>query len=1079
MAISQSGSGDYAVQIDPDNGSITIAGGDAFPARPHRRRPRRLLDLLDPYRQAIDVVGRADDLAALETWLDGPLPITVRCLTGRAGSGKTRLALELCVQARKRGWLAGFANHDALAATVDWRWPRATLIVLDDAAAAVRALRGRLVLLAERQAVQASKLRLLLLERHASADEGWWAELTRFGGTALENLIDPPRPTRLPGLRTTEQRREVLQAAMAAASRLDGLDPLLQPPAPGTDPSFEARLADDRLDNEPLYLMMAGVTAVRARVPQVLAMGCLDLAHQIAAAEIERLAQVARSRGLDGAFLQHLAACVTLTNGISRDGAEALVRDEQRALHLPAINAAAVVAVLADALPAQIPGVVDAMRPDLIGEAAILATFARAGHSVEQQAQIVERAWRRSSTKTVATVIRVARDHAPADGEHPSLAWLHHLAKLVDDPLELTAMADAFPSSTMSMGVLVADLRERIVEKLRAAGISGDAGRSRLAVALDQLAVRLTAIGRHDQAMAAAEEVARIYTELAASRPRAFRPQLAASLNNLANVLGNVGRREPALTAALEATKLYRELAAARPKDFRRELAASLNNLANMLGAVGRPEPALEAAVEVVAIHRELAASEPVAFRPDLASSLGNLAVRLHNLGGRESALAASQEAVALCRELAAVRPDAFRPQLAGSLDNLAVMLGDLDHRGQALEAALETVAIRRELAAARPEAFRADLAGSLHNLASRLGDLGRLESALAAAEEAVKLYRTCAAVRPEAFRPSLAMALDGLGLALGGLGRREQALAAVEEAVVIRRELAAAQPEAFGADLAGTLNNLANMLSNLGRHEPALAVADEAARHFRSLAAARPRAFRPALAMACHNLANRLHALDRLEPALEAASEAVAIRRELAAAQPESFRADLAGSLNSLGYVLAGLGRAEPALDATLEAVAIGRELVATHPETLLPDLATSLCNLAGRLDSLCRPEPALEAASEAVVIRRKLAADRPDAFRPQLAVSLSVLAKCLESGGRPGDALQASAEAVEALSQPFLQLPGAFAQNMMGMLQQYIDRCRVLGLDADEALLEPLVPALRALVNGAEQREGNDRPH
>lgn len=848
MAISQSGSGDYAVQIDPDNGSITIAGDDASQAGRDRRRPRRHLDLLDPYWQAIDVVGRADDLVALQTWIDGPLPITVRCLTGRAGSGKTRLALELCALARTRGWLAGFATHDALAAA-DWSWPRATLIVVDDAAAAVRVLQRRLKRLAERRAVRGSKMRLLLLERHASADGGWWAELTRFGGTALENLIDPPRPIWLPGLRSTEQRREVLQAAMAAASRLDGLDPLLQPPVAGADPWFEARLADDRLDDEPLYLMMAGVTAVRARVPQVLAMGCLDLTRQIAADEIERLAQVARSRGLDGAFLQHLAARVTLTDGISRDDAEALVRDEQRALNLPEIDDAAVAAVLADALPAQSPGVVGAIRPDLIGEAAILATFARVGHSVEQQAQIVERAWRRSSTKTVATVIRVARDHAPADGDHPSLAWLHHFAKLVEDPLELTAMADAFPSSTLSMGALVADLRERIVEKLRAAGISGDADQSRLA--------------------------------------------------------------------------------------------ASLNNLANMLGVVGRPE------------------------------------------------------------------------------------------------------------------------------------------LALAAAEEAVKLYRKCADVRPEAFRPSLAMALDGLGLALSGLGRREPALAAVEEAMVIRRELAAAHPEAFSADLAGTLNNLANMLSNLGRHERALAVADEAARHYRHLAAARPKLFRPALAMACHNLANRLHALDCLEPALEAASEAVAIRRELATAQPESFRADLAGSLNGLAYVLAGLGRSEPALDATLEAVAIGRELAATHPETLLPNLATPLCNLAGRLDSLCRPEPALEAALEAVAIRRKLAAARPDAFRPQLAVSLSVLAKCLESCGRQGDALQASAEAVEVLSQPFLQLPGAFAQNMIGMLQQYFDRCRLLGLDADDALLEPLVPVLQALVNGAEQRKGNDRLH
>lgn len=1024
MMISQSGSGDFAVQINDDNGRITIAAGDASPNLPHRH-----LDLLDPYLRAIDVVGRVDDLAALEAWLDGPSPITVRCVTGRAGSGKTRLALELCDRAQKRGWLAGFVAHDELAAPAegqqpaDWHWPQPTLIVVDDAAASVRVLRSRLERLAERQVVGMSKLRLLLLERQASADAGWWAELGRFGGAALENLLDPPRPTRLPGLRTTEQRREVLRAAMAAASRLDGLDPLLQPSAAGVDPWFDARLADDRLDNEPLYLMMAGVTAVRARVPQVLAMGCLDLAHQIAAGEIERVAQVAGSHALDGEFLQHLAACVTLTDGISREAAEALVRDEQQALHLPEVDAAAVAAVLADVLPAQNPGVVDAIRPDLVGEAAILATFERAGRSLEQQASIVERAWRRAASKTVATVVRVARDHAPADGEHPSLAWLRHLAKLADDPLELVAIADAVPSATVSMGALVAEMRERIVEKLRAAGASGETGRSRLAAALDQLAVRLTALGRHDQAIATAEEVAGIYTELAASSPGAFRPQLAASLNNLANVLGDVGRREPALTAAREAAKLYRELAATRPKAFRPQLAASLGNLANSLGLVGCPEPALEAALEAVAIQRELAASQPATFRPDLASLLSNLAVRLHGLGRREPALATAQEAVALHRELAAARPDAFRPRLAGSLDNLAVMLGDVGSREAALEASLETVAIRRELAAARPEAFRPDLAGSLHNLASKLRELGRHEPAMTAVEEAVQLYRELDAMRPEVFRPSLAMALNGLGQALGDLGRREPALAAVEEAVVIRRELAAAHPEAFGAELAGTLNNLANMLGDLGRREPALVAAEEATRRFRGLAAARPEAFRPAFAMACHNLANKLHVLGRLGPALEAVLEAAAIRRELAAAHPDAFRADLAGSLISLGYVLADLGR----------------------------------------------PEPALAAVDEAVAIRRELAAAYPDAFRPALGLALSVLAKRLASCGRQGEALQADAEAIEVLSPRFLQLPGAFAKNMLGMLQQYCDRCTALECAADEALLAPLLPALRAWMRSA----------
>ncbi len=85
-------------------------------------------------------------------------------------------------------------------------------------------------------------------------------------------------------------------------------------------------------------------------------------------------------------------------------------------------------------------------------------------------------------------------------------------------------------------------------------------------------------------------------------------------------MLSALGRREPALAAAEEAVALYRELAAQRPDAFRPDLARSLNNLGNMLSDLGRREPALAAAEEAVALYRELAAQRPDAFRPDLAA---------------------------------------------------------------------------------------------------------------------------------------------------------------------------------------------------------------------------------------------------------------------------------------------------------------------------------------------------------------------------------------------------------------------------------------------------------------------------
>ena len=94
------------------------------------------------------------------------------------------------------------------------------------------------------------------------------------------------------------------------------------------------------------------------------------------------------------------------------------------------------------------------------------------------------------------------------------------------------------------------------------------------------------------------------------------------SLNNLSNGLGDLGRAEEALAAIEEAAGIYRELARARPDAFRPDLAGSLNNLSVQLGDLGRREDALAAIEEAVTIRRELAARWPDAHHHELEQSL-------------------------------------------------------------------------------------------------------------------------------------------------------------------------------------------------------------------------------------------------------------------------------------------------------------------------------------------------------------------------------------------------------------------------------------------------------------------------
>ena len=128
-----------SVVVTGDGNSVSLRFGDTgiiLPLKrkqfrpPERRRNlapeerSRELDLLIPEAGRLPFVGRKDLLAELRTWLDDEVDISVHALIGRAGTGKTRLALELCQAvdsdfAARGPWIAGFLSPDDLALVVD------------------------------------------------------------------------------------------------------------------------------------------------------------------------------------------------------------------------------------------------------------------------------------------------------------------------------------------------------------------------------------------------------------------------------------------------------------------------------------------------------------------------------------------------------------------------------------------------------------------------------------------------------------------------------------------------------------------------------------------------------------------------------------------------------------------------------------------------------------------------------------------------------------------------------------------------------------------------------------------------
>ena len=379
----QQGSGNTIVQICGDGNTVVTGLPHLVLTRYFgRRQIREELDQLSPYARSVRLIGRDEEMAGLEAFLHGGQPILVRVLTGGGGAGKTRLAVELCERAASGDWNAGFVTRQELRRfhgaqnLSDWGWQQPTLIVIDDAAEHVEILRDWLDELSDRTRAPNHPLRLLLLERNADTETGWWTRIFSSGGYGASSkraLLDPPQPVRLQPLAKAEDRLELLRATLEAA----------QPGIP-IDSTLDGARVDERImkpewGGDPLYLMMAALHVAQGGRLQALALGRIDLADGLARHEIDRIQELARSRSLDPVLVLHLAACVTLAQGANREDLEDFCDQEMVVVHRPHAGGAAQVAdVLHEALPQQ--DGISPVLPDVIGEAlALQALGSKAG----------------------------------------------------------------------------------------------------------------------------------------------------------------------------------------------------------------------------------------------------------------------------------------------------------------------------------------------------------------------------------------------------------------------------------------------------------------------------------------------------------------------------------------------------------------------------------------------------------------------------------------------------------------------------------------------------------------------------
>jgi hypothetical protein len=110
---------------------------------------------------------------------------------------------------------------------------------------------------------------------------------------------------------------------------------------------------------------------------------------------------------------------VKLQGGCSAQDALELVAEERLAMGFPeTCPVVDLVNRLGDALPMSGWAAVDAVRPDLIGEAFLLQGMQQHRSFPEVQTEILNRAWRRVDGRVGTSLIRTAQDHGHGDAGH-------------------------------------------------------------------------------------------------------------------------------------------------------------------------------------------------------------------------------------------------------------------------------------------------------------------------------------------------------------------------------------------------------------------------------------------------------------------------------------------------------------------------------------------------------------------------------------------------------------------------------------------------------------------------------------
>jgi hypothetical protein len=691
--------------------------------------------MLEPELELVPFIGREPELATLTAWCARSDAIRLRVITGAGGSGKTRLALELCRRAPGLGassaWVHPGLEAEAIRALRPGPGER-KLLVVDNA----ETRKGLQPMIEQLVATRDDGLRVLLLARNTGE---WLRGLGAAVPPAHDLVAAAIREKLVLPVTVAPQMTDpqIVRHGVSAVTRAFGL----------RESRVESQFTKDHKRQTILELLAEALAAT---------MDDADLAEGGTGTVLVNLRQRlnplllheqelwykrAEEAGLlgDGKdttrdALRHAIAASCLL------GAESVREATELATGIAGIPASAQLTRWLEDICAASRSWTTADGFLYPGRLAELITIRELTASDSLRTACLTGMTASRAVRAVTFLARAVSDYTDAKGLLNTL--LPGLDTRIAGPHDalrtLGTAVSVLPGPTAALAPPAIALMLRLLGQLPA-----ELHPALRAHWLEELSGWFAAAGDQAEAVLYAEEAVTIRREMAASAAAPtgrHLPSLILSLENLAECRNAQGDVVHADTVLQEAAAAARELASTDPDVYRPWLARLLVSLSTGLRDSADPAKRVAAAQEGVALYQQAERAKPGLYEAELGSAMATLSLRYLDAGCPADAVSAGAQAVEIYQGLLSGNREQYRPSLARALQNQGVFLARAGREPEAMGAAKQAVGEYGKLQRSQPGQFASAYALALENLSSRYRRAGQHSRATAARQQAARL---------------------------------------------------------------------------------------------------------------------------------------------------------------------------------------------------------------------------------------------------------------------------------------------------------------------------------------------------